>query len=512
MKKSTALLLFFVLAKFSLQAIVVHPDFDLHRDEFLHLDQANHLAWGYLSVPPLTSWISVIISWLGNSEFWIRFFPALFGALTLVLIWDLVERLGGSLFARSLAAITLLCSALIRLNILFQPNSLDILCFTLVFYTLIRHFQTEKNHWLYILGLSFALGFLNKYTIVFLAAGLLPALLLTKRNIFLKKHLYGALILALFLISPNLIWQIQNGFPVLTHMQLLSSTQLVNNSRIGFLMDQLLFFYPSLLVWVAGLGGLLFWKKQSEFRFVGWTFLFTMGIFTYFQAKGYYAIGLYPLLLAFGAVWISSTVEALKPASSKIASAVILIMPPLLFLPAITLIHPFYSPDHIQSNPPNYARLGLSRWEDGKEHPIPQDFADMLGWSELAALVDSAYQLMPEKDRTLIICSNYGQAGAINFYSKIPELEALTMNADYLYWFDLEQKVDHLILVWEADEKITQREIGFFEEYREIGKVTHPLAREKGTTVHFLRAAKGDINPVLREEVKEEKKVWEERN
>lgn len=145
MKKSTALLLFFVLAKFSLQAIVVHPDFDLHRDEFLHLDQANHLAWGYLSVPPLTSWISVIISWLGNSEFWIRFFPALFGALTLVLIWDLVERLGGSLFARSLAAITLLCSALIRLNILFQPNSLDILCFTLVFYTLIRHFQTEKK-------------------------------------------------------------------------------------------------------------------------------------------------------------------------------------------------------------------------------------------------------------------------------------------------------------------------------------------------------------------------------
>lgn len=187
-------------------------------------------------------------------------------------------------------------------------------------------------------------------------------------------------------------------------------------------------------------------------------------------------------------------------------------MPPLLFLPAITLIHPYYSPDHIQSNPPNYARLGLSRWEDGKEHPIPQDFADMLGWSELAALVDSAYQLMPEKERTLIICSNYGQAGAINYYSKIHELEALTMNADYLYWFDLEQKVDHLILVWEADEKITHREIGFFEEYREIGKVTHPLAREKGTTVHFLRAAKGDINPVLREEVKEEKKVWEERN
>jgi hypothetical protein len=86
------------------------------------------------------------------------------------------------------------------------------------------------------------------------------------------------------------------------------------------------------------------------------------------------------------------------------------------------------------------------------------------------------------------------------------------MNADYLYWLDLEEPVENLILVWEADEKITEREIGFFEEYRQIGKITHPLAREKGTTVHFFRAAKDDINPVLRKELIEEKRLWEERD
>ena len=116
---------------------------------------------------------------------------------------------------------------------------------------------------------------------------------------------------------------------------------------------------------------------------------------------------------------------------------------------------------------------------------------------------------MPEKGRTLILCDNYGQAGAINFYSKIEGLEAFTMNADYLYWLNLEEPVENLILVWEADEKITARELDIFEEYREIGKITHPLAREKGTTVHFLSRAKVNINPILCEEVKEEKKVWE---
>ena len=82
MRRDYLILSFFICLKFILQWLVVHPDFELHRDEFLHLDQADHLAWGYLSVPPFTSWNSVVIRWLGNTEFWVRFFPALYGALT----------------------------------------------------------------------------------------------------------------------------------------------------------------------------------------------------------------------------------------------------------------------------------------------------------------------------------------------------------------------------------------------------------------------------------------------
>lgn len=508
MQEKPALILF-ILLKFTLQYAVVHPDFDLHRDEFLHLDQADHLAWGYLSVPPVTSWISVLIQWLGNSEFWVRFFPALIGALTIWVVWDLVKRLGGNLYAQSLAAVAMLSSAMIRLNILFQPNSIDILCWTLVIYCLVCFYQTGKSKWLYFLALSFAFGFLNKYNILFLAMGLFPALLLTpNRAIFQNKHLYFSLFLAFVLVSPNLIWQWQNGFPVMTHMNLLSKYQLVNVSRVGFLMEQLLFFYPAVFIWISGLLATGFSGQFKDFRFIFWTFILTMGIFTYFQAKGYYAIGLYPALLGFGSVWLSEFFERgwkrkLKPA--------LLLIPPALFLPALPLIHPYYSPERILENPPAYSLLGLNRWEDGKEHPIPQDFADMVAWSELANLVDSAYLMMPKEGRTMIICDNYGQAGAINFYSKIPELEALTMNADYLYWFDLEEKVDNLILVWEKDEQITDRELGFFQEYHEIGKITNPLAREKGTTVHFLRGAKADINSILKAEVAEEKEIWEKR-
>lgn len=517
--KSTYILFFFLLLKISSQFLLVHPDFDLQRDEFLHLDQADHLAWGYLSVPPVTSWISVFIRFLGNGEFWVRLIPALIGGLTLLVVWKTVEALGGNLFARSLSAIAFTFSAMARLNILFQPNSIDILCWTLVLYTLVRFFQTDQPKWVYLLAISFAFGFLNKYNIAFLAMGLLPALIFTsQRSIFTNRNLYFALILALLLISPNLYWQWENGFPVLFHMEQLTKHQLVNMERTGFLKEQLLFFYPSIFILVAGLIGLLGTEEFKNYRFLFWTEVITLGIFTWFQAKGYYAIGLYPILLAFGSVWIERLINKKQLSDPVISSAarnlslskrilkpILLIIPPLLFLPAFTLIHPVYSPERLIKDPPDYAKLGLNRWEDGKEHAIPQDFADMLGWSELAAKVDSAYSLMPKEGRTLILCGNYGEAGAINYYSKIPELEALTMNADYLYWFDLEEPIRNLILVRTEDEPITQRELDFFEEYREIGKIMHPLSLENGTTVHFLRGAKADLNSILKEEIAEEK-------
>jgi 4-amino-4-deoxy-L-arabinose transferase-like glycosyltransferase len=239
----------FILLKFVLQYLLIDPSYDLHRDEYLHLDQAHHLAWGYISVPPVTSWFSYLIYLLGNTEYWVKFFPALFGALTITLIWKAIERLGGNLYAQSLAAICLIFSALARLNILFQPNSFDILAWTFVFYSLLSYIKTGKNKWLYWLGVGVGFGFLNKYNIAFQVLGLIPALLISKeRKIFKNPHLYGAFGLAFLIALPNLIWQWQNDFPVLWHMRMLSKYQLVNVNRLDFLTEQFFFFFGSSFV------------------------------------------------------------------------------------------------------------------------------------------------------------------------------------------------------------------------------------------------------------------------
>jgi hypothetical protein len=72
---------------------------------------------------------------------------------------------------------------------------------------------------------------------------------------------------------------------------------------------------------------------------------------------------------------------------------------------------PDKSPAQISSNLEPYKKLGMLRWEDGKEHPLPQDFADMLGFRELAYKVDSVYNTLPDKKSILILCDNYGKQG-----------------------------------------------------------------------------------------------------
>lgn len=509
MTKKTVILLGFIILKFALQYILISPEYDLQRDEYLHLDQAHHPAWGYLSVPPVTSWISYLIFLLGNSVFWIKFFPALFGALTLVVVWKTTELLKGNLYALILGATCVLFSSLLRLNTLYQPNSLDVLCWTGFYYIIIQYITTEKPKWLYIGAITFAIGFLNKYNILFLLIGLLPALLLSQqRTILTKKKLYFALILGLILILPNLLWQYNNHYPIVHHMKVLSETQLVNVDRIGFLKEQLLFFIGSFFVILAGLYALLFYKPFAKYRLFFASIIFTLVVFIYFKAKAYYAIGLYPIYIAFGAVFLS---EILQTGWKRFLKPVFILIPILFFIPMYNLAFPNKSPQYIMKHPEKYKKLGMLRWEDGKDHALPQDFADMLGWKELARKTDSVYALLPNPEKTLVLCDNYGQAGAINYYSE-KGIKAVSFNADYVNWFDLTIPYKNLIRIKDYEAKSTEfEETGpYFNSSAIAGEITNKYAREYRTSIFVFTDAKININKRIEAEIKAEKNYIKE--
>jgi hypothetical protein len=504
MTKKTVILIGFIGLKFLLQFLLLSSEYDLQRDEYLHLDQANHLAWGYLSVPPFTSWTSYIIQLFGGSIFWIKFFPAFYGALTIYVVWKAIEELNGNLFALILGATCVLFSALLRLNTLYQPNSFDVLSWTVLYFILLKFINTDNLKWLYIGATVFAIGFLNKYNIVFLLIGLLPSLLLTKhRKIFLKPSLYFAILLGLVLILPNLVWQYNNNFPIFHHLKQLAETQLINVNRFDFLKNQLLFFIGSLIVIFASFYALLFYKPFNKYRLFIFSILFTLIAFIYFKAKDYYAIGIYPIYIAFGSVYLANI---LKDGWRKYLQPVAIAVPLLLFIPIYNVAFPNKNPEYIVQHSENYKKLGLLRWEDGKDHLLPQDFADMLGWKELALKVDSVYLSLPNKNNTLILCDNYGQAGAINFYTS-QKLRAVSFSADYINWFDLTKKYENLIRVKEKEDANVELEetSPFFQNSVLADSITNRYAREFGTTIFSFTGAKIDIRQRIINEIDEKK-------
>jgi hypothetical protein len=75
---------------------------------------------------------------------------------------------------------------------------------------------------------------------------------------------------------------------------------------------------------------------------------------------------------------------------------------------------------------------------EGKElTELPQFYANMFGWEEMAANVSKAYNLVPpgEKENTIAWGSNYGRAGAVEYFSsQFPLPKAVSTHHNFWYW------------------------------------------------------------------------------
>lgn len=504
-RRTSLLLLFlFLVFKMVFHYTVVNPAYDLHRDEYLHLDMGYHLAAGYLSVPPFTAFNSLLIRWLGGGEFWVRFFPALYGALTMVVIWRMVRFLGGGLYAQALALSLFVCSAFSRLNVLYQPNSFDVLIWALICWLMMLYLQSLQGKWLLWVGVVAGIGLLNKYTVAVLVAGWLVALLLSShRRIFREKDLYLGGLIMLVIVSPNLIWQIQHGFPVLHHMNELAATQLVHINRLDFVSDQFIFFLGGAFLIVAAFVGLLFYWPYRLFRVIFLMYVLVVLLMIYMRAKSYYALGLYPVLIAFGCAYWE---RVFRNGWSRYLRVLWLAIVAVPFVYLLNVMFPVLSPEKAQQKAHKFAALGMLRWEDGKTHALPQDFADMLGWKEAARVTLQAWEQIPENERkhALVMCDNYGEAGAVNYYNRGRMPAAVSFSADYVYWFPRLDTLRYIVLLGYAPDAYRPL-IGRMEV---VGAIQDTLAREHGATVFLLSALSPQIPALLEKGVQKKQRGY----
>lgn len=196
-------------------------NYGLFVDELYFLASGEHLAWGYVDMPPLTA----VQAWLarslfGDSLYGLHLLPALAGAALIWLVGAIARELGGGRYAQGLAALAaLVAPGWLAIDAYLSMNSIEQVLVAGCFWVVIRIINTGNTKLWLVFGVLAGIGLLNKHTIVLFEFALLASLLLTpQRRIIFNKWFFIGGVIAFLIFLPNLIWMWQHHFPHLEHL------------------------------------------------------------------------------------------------------------------------------------------------------------------------------------------------------------------------------------------------------------------------------------------------------
>lgn len=420
--------------------------YGFQRDEFLYMAMGRHLRLWRMDFPPFIAMLSEAERFvLGDSIVAIRFAPALSAALLVLLAGLIARELGGGRFAQMLAAVTVATSPLfLRTGDLFQPVVLDQLWWTLAVYALVRlctgapsdDMLSGAPRWWIVLGVACGLGLLTKFSLLFFGAALVVAIIVSpQRRVLLTPWPCFAAVIAFVIGSPSIVGQVVLGYPVVSQMKSLQGSQLAHVSVWSFVGGQ---FYlgGAVLLALAGALYLVLAERMRALRSVGWTCIGAFMLLLVLHGKSYYIGPIYPTLFAAGAVAFERWSER-RPTGIAMAARVVAIVL-LVAYGAIgaPLELPIFSKEATAAFASRSNMSGATKTNMGVALKLPQDYADMLGWPELAAAVAHAYDSLPPEKRAqaVLVGDNYGEAGALEYYGPRLGLPRV-ISAAGSYWF-----------------------------------------------------------------------------
>jgi Dolichyl-phosphate-mannose-protein mannosyltransferase len=422
------------------------------RDELYFIATSKHLAFGYVDFAPLAALVlRVSRALFGDSLHAIRLFPALAYGAEVLLTALITIGLGGKGFAVFLACASVLFAPVIVGNATrFSMNPFEPLFWVGCVYFLLRAIRRNDPRLLAWCGVLVGFGLENKHSTAFFLMSLLGSLLVTsERGLLRNRWLWVAAALIVLIALPNLIWQYQHQFPTWVDLSNVKKTHKnIELPPLPFVRQQVMMLSPgSALVWIAGLGFLLFHRDGKQYRFLGVTYLFFLAIMTALKAKDYYLAPIYPILFAAGGVLWEKLAEEhrrLRWVKVVVPAAVI-----ILGVVALPLTVPILPVDKIV---PYEQALGIktTRTEAAHSGPLPQHFGDEFGWLEMVQAVATVYNSMPpdQRAKTGILAGNYGEAGAIDFFGPRYGLpNAISAHQNYYFWGSGQYTGESLILL-----------------------------------------------------------------
>ena len=193
---------------------------DLFIDESQYWSWSRELALGYFSKPPLLAWLLAATEHLcGPSEACIRAPAPLMSFATSLLAYATGRTLYDARTGFWAAMLTAFGTGAVFSARIISTDVPLVLFWALALLAYVRVLQTADWRWAVVLGTALGAGLLAKYAMIYFLPGLVLAAVFEKqaRAPLAKPELGLALGLAVIMVSPNILWNVANGFLTVRH-------------------------------------------------------------------------------------------------------------------------------------------------------------------------------------------------------------------------------------------------------------------------------------------------------
>ena len=414
--------------------LIANPHYGFFRDELYFIICGRHPQWGYVDQPPVIPLLAAGSQMFGISLFALRAVSAIFAAASVFVTCRLAQELGGGLFAQALAATgTAFAPILANFGAMVAPDTVGLWAWPLLALYVVRIAKGADPRWWLAAGAVAGIALESKYSAAFFLAAAIAALLLTKeRSVLGTSWFFAGALAALLIALPNVLWQAHYGFPMIELLRHGQQGKNVELSPLGFVLQQPLITNPVLaLVWIAGLVWAL---RNAGARWIGLAYVLLVALMIGLHAKNYYACDVYPMMFAAGGAAIESwTARALLVRPAALAAATIC---SAMLLPLVVPVLPIPQFIAYRNALARVLPLDSTITEHHKQSVLPQTYADMQAWPQLADAVARVYDSLPpaQQRRAVIAASNYGEASAIEFFAGRRLPPVISGHNQYFLW------------------------------------------------------------------------------
>lgn len=468
-------------------ALAIHllprPGYGFHRDELLYLAMADHLDFLRMQFPPLIA----VLGWVAKYapiglQSAVHLLSGLAAAGIVLTGVVIARRLGAGREGCVIAGVALVgAPLLVRGGALFQPVIFEMLWWSVAMLAFAALLDDGDRRWWLVMGAMAGLGGLTKFSAAIFGGAMGIAVILSPlRKDFRGRWPWIAVVIGGAIALPSVVGQMHWDWPFFVQAQILRATQLARVTPGEFLAGQLLLAGIASPVLIAGFVGLLFARSLARFRALGVMALVALVALIWLHGKEYYLGPVHPTLLAAGGALVGN---AIRNRRALYAAAVgVLAIGGIALLPVGV---PVFAPTAMARY---FAAIGLTRavtTNRGDVLPLPQDYADMLGWREQVAAVAAAYRALPDSDRTrtTIVGGNYGRAGALAVYHREFGLPyPVSRSGDFYNWGPGPARPEVVIVVGGTPQELER----YFGSVVEAGRTSNPLGVDEEQVVPIL--------------------------